>query len=521
MLPLTPSIVSSICSAPLACDYLLEQSQLMIAFHQQQLSYWTSVKKELTRGAAHVAATASNHVPPLASPPASAGPEKKAAFMDGLASRLGAGPPHRSRATSFTEDDSPLSDMERSPASLNHASKPRMQKKARATRGTGSAFKAVGAGGGDGEERDASPLPGDSPSGAKGEEVKEEEAAYVAMPIAHAVNPVLEKGLDPAGKDDDRDASPRFEAKSITYAPVVMPTKSAAAPSVPKSLGSSTASPARSAPSSPSAVAMAAAARRPPPVPPMRLAGGTGSQPGSQPGSPSSKKPAVPPVPAFDPTAFTARSEALPAVTPAPSSASAAAHFQPRSLPTPPVKAAKLPPVASALPPPVPAQPAVPAPVEPSAAVTSSDEDYLAQAAPVDASGDSAAAPTPAIPESVRTESRLGAMGGFKLAGQEDLMAKLKKREPTEAAAAAAAPSTTAGTNGGTSTVEPSAGVVGGRSSGPTSPRMRMGAGGGSAAAPVPVVATVAACSTAGCRCNDFKQDKFKPLKCANCFHAH
>ena len=546
--PLTPPLISSLCTAPLACDWLLDQSELMIRHHTQHLTYWTQLKKDLTKGAALAAATVGNHTPlsPTSQPPH---PDKKALFMDALATKLNTGPPAaRSRATSLNDDggggggggESPPPDVDRSP-SLSHAQKPKMVKGVKGGGKGGLSFRGGGAGGGgvggdgSGEEAEQSPV-GEGPvGGGKGEELKEAEGGgYVQLPVAHPVNPLLEGAGGVEGKEVER-PSPfpppsKFAPSTISYVP---PPTTTTKPTFPPSstsrsgASSTTSSPSTSTPPSPSAVAMAAAARRPPPVPPTR---GGASRPPSQPVSPKR-------VDEGGPTG------GLPPVPTLSASPTPPFSFQPRSLPTPPTKA-KLPPTtppiistpvpASAAPPAFPppgpdtslpnptSPPTTLPPLTASTSAVSSDEDYLARRPSADPPADTSAPSTPpssAPPPS--SEARMGALGGFKLpatAGGGDLFTKLKKREPTEAAASAASASGgSVGVGGGgfggvtVATVAPAAGV------GPTSPRLRMV----QAPAPVPVVATVAPCTTPNCKCDDFKQDKFKPNKCSNCFHQH
>ena len=99
---LTPAVVASFASVPLACDWLLAQSSAMISYHQQQLHYWNAVKKELTVGAAYAAAAASSHPPHQSSPssklqqqqsattPTAA--DKRSLFMDAAGTKLAAVP---------------------------------------------------------------------------------------------------------------------------------------------------------------------------------------------------------------------------------------------------------------------------------------------------------------------------------------------------------------------------------------------------------------------------------------------
>jgi hypothetical protein len=160
-----------------------------------------------------------------------------------------------------------------------------------------------------------------------------------------------------------------------------------------------------------------------------------------------------------------------------------------------------------------------------------------------EASAVTAAAPPPVpavVPAS--NESRLGAIGGFKMvgagAGDSDLAAKLqKKREAADQAASTTTTTTTTSvtTSSSSSAAPPTsqrvssssvsdASAPGGysgvnrRSSGPTSPTMGLKS---TVIAPPPaaVVVAVPACTT--CGCNEFKQDPFKKAKCSNCFHQH
>ena len=537
---LSPAVLASLTSQPAAAEWLLNHAQHHILYHQQQLLYWTSLHNELgaVRQAQHAAATMSSspassptNGPPLSSPTATGG---KNLFMNDLAARLGAGPPGRSRASSATgpsggggdenEQQSPI-EMDRSPSSLTHARRPGMKKNVKSTHA--AAFK---------------PQPGlnrassdDSESGSsvdagKADDSKDEEKSVaVAIPVAQ---PVSEAGKEGSAPVSSHTSHANFAVSSVSYVPIIQPSKGQVPPPVPKPSTSATTSPVTSTPPSPSSAAMMAAIRRPPPVPPGAKSGSS-SVSSSQPSSPivKSKPPVPPPVPAHE---LAAASMMLPSPIAAPVSSQAVSPvpaFQPRSLPQAPQRGGTSTPskgtpttspastaTASSLPPPVPELP-----------VTNSNDDYLASAplANVPSTADGTVAETAAPAPASTVSNRLGGIGGFKLPGaaggdNSDLMTRLaKKREAADAGTATPATTTTTVTTVTTASVS-SEGLstpISARTSSNTSPSTLKPIPASSAAPPAVVAAIVPPC--AKCGCNDFKQNAFQKGKCNNCFHPH
>ena len=530
---LSPAVLSSLTSQPAAAEWLLNHAQHHILYHQQQLLYWTSLHNDLgaVRKAQHAAAslspTASSGSSPTNGVPVSApATGGKNLFMNDLAARLGAGPPGRSRASSASggledvEQQSP-GDLDRSPSSLTHARRPGSKKNVKAT--YAAAFKPQ-SGLNRASSNDSDPGTSSDDAGKAEESKDEEKAVAVAVPVAV---PVHEVAKDSSSSVSSHAHAASFSSSSVSYVPIIQPSKGQVPPPVPRSSNSGTSSPVSSTPPSPSSAAMMAAIRRPPPVPPGGKSGPTSTN-SSQPSSPSirSKLPTPPPVPAHELAALSTVSAPVssPSVSPIPA-------FQPRSLPQAPQRGGGGPSTpskgtpntspnttATNLPPPVPELP-----------VTSSNEEYLAPAAslstaPPAADGASVEVPAPAPVQSVG--NRMGGMGGFKLpgagaGGDPDLMAKLaRKREAADGITVSPPATATATTS--SSGASDSASVlstpVTSRISVNTSPITLKPVTVSSTTSPV-VSAAVPPCGK--CGCTDFKQNAFQKGKCNNCFHPH